>query len=374
MKKGYKRLLFFEILIFILLLSNSFISSILTNYIMIIFLAVLLIIFKIFFGFEKKKRRYVKDIIIEIVIVTLSAFILYYLTGLVIGFVQVKNYYTFNGIKDFIFPIIVIIALKEILRYQMINKAEGSKLLFVTTCILFITLDLTQIFTLEQFETIYGAFIFIAIYLLPTISNNVAASYIAKKVGYLPNILWLSIAKLYIYLIPIIPDSGEYIESLISLLFPLVLMYLVFIYFKKEADEQSEEENKKTYIFSVTFVIAITVTLAYFTSGLFHYWVIAIGTGSMTPKINPGDAVVIEKVADDYEFEVGEVIAYKYHGIMVVHRLNKIENYKDEYFYYTKGDANKDVDNYPVKRDMIVGVVNKKIPYIGLPSKWFNKL
>ena len=40
---------------------------------------------------------------------------------------------------------------------------------------------------------------------------------------------------------------------------------------------------------------------------------------------------------------------------------------------YTKGDANEDVDNFFTTEKEVYGIVNYSIPYIGLPTVWFNK-
>ena len=47
---------------------------------------------------------------------------------------------------------------------------------------------------------------------------------------------------------------------------------------------------------------------------------------------------------------------------------------EDKYYFYTQGDANNNIDNFAVHENMIIGVVNLKIPYIGLPTVWLNEL
>ena len=91
----------------------------------------------------------------------------------------------------------------------------------------------------------------------------------------------------------------------------------------------------------------------------------------MSPKIKKGDIVVIDKSYD--EPKVGQVIAFKHKNVIVVHRLiKKIE--KDQIYYYTKGDANDLPDNYVVNEKDIIGIVNVKLPYLGLPTVWLNDL
>ena len=91
MKKGYKRLLFFEIIICCFLLLNSFAWNILSSYITILFLIFILFLFYKLFGFEKDNHRYVKDIILETIIFLITFFLLYYLLGILIGFAKTHN-------------------------------------------------------------------------------------------------------------------------------------------------------------------------------------------------------------------------------------------------------------------------------------------
>ena len=123
-------------------------------------------------------RKLYYDIIFEIVIFLLIFFLLYYLSGIIIGFARTDNYYNLNGIIKFIIPVTIIIVLKEYLRYSVIMKSEGSKLVTIITCILFILLDITNAIYYNEFLTKYEVFIFIALTLLPSISTNIVCSYL----------------------------------------------------------------------------------------------------------------------------------------------------------------------------------------------------
>ena len=93
------------------------------------------------------------------------------------------------------------------------------------------------------------------------------------------------------------------------------------------------------------------------------------------PNINKGDVVVIEKLDGKFDnLKVGQVVAYKYGNIIIVHRLVDIVKVEDEYYFYTKGDANTDIDNYPIRESMMIGIVNIRVPYVGLPTVWLNEL
>ena len=295
MKKGYQRLLIFEVILFILVSLNSFAWNILDNNITIICLLTIIVTFKFLFGLEKDRHRYVKDVIFDLLIVLLIAFLLYYLFGVIIGFYRINNYYNLYGIKTFIIPTILLVILKEYLRYQMLNKSEGSNLLITTTTILFICLDISTAVYYEKFATSYDTFMFIALVLLPSVSRNITSSYIATKLGYKPNIVWLLVLELYSYLIPIIPNPNEYILSIIRFIFPLVIMSKIYLFFEKAKDREIKREYNKRNGWLLIFPTVIVILVVYFTSGYFSYYTIAIASGSMSPAINTGDVVVIEK-------------------------------------------------------------------------------
>ena len=375
MKKSYKRLIIFDIILAIILLLNSFILNILGNYYyMDIFLLLLLIIFKLVFGFEKDRHRYIKDIIINMLIIFMISFIIYYIFGIFIGFYKPYSYLNWYGLKTFIIPYILMIIMREYLRSQMLNKTDKSKALTIITCLLFIILDLSAKFSNSALNTNYNVFLFIALTMLPIISNNIVCTYISKKVGYKPNIFWLLIAGLYGVLLPIVPNVGPYIQSLIQFLFPYVLMYNVYSFFQKRAQDIPISYVKKRIYIEIPILALIVFTLAYFVSGYFRFYAIAIATGSMYPNIKVGDVVIVDQHKDYKDLKVGEVIAYKYGKVVIVHRLCDIVEIKGDYYFYTKGDNNENKDNYIIYPDTILGNVKVKIPYIGLPTVWLNQL
>ncbi|MBR1416820.1 MAG: signal peptidase I [Bacilli bacterium] len=374
MKKGYKRLLIFEIIFMILFILSGFVSSILSGYVKVLLSIGILVIFYFIFGFEKDRHRYSKSICIEIIINLLIFFILYYLLGILIGFAKVGNYWTFNYVFEVIIPLILTIILKEILRYMMLVKSEGSKLLIIITTIFFIIFEVAGQVNDSIFTSPYSAFTFFAVTIIPIISANIYSSYVSYKAGYKPIILYLLIMNLYVYFVPIIPNPNEYFYSIIYLVVPMIFLYNIYRFFLKDRDEDVLREYHKKRILPLIIPTIIVIFLVYITSGYFYYHAIAIASGSMTPNINKGDVVVIEKYDNFENIEIGQVIAYKKANIIVVHRLIKKLKIDGKYYFYTKGDNNDAPDNYEITEDMFIGIVNIKVPYIGYPTVWVNSL
>ena len=195
------------------------------------------------------------------------------------------------------------------------------------------------------------------------------------KVGYKPVIFYMLITTLYPYVLPIVPDPNEYIASVINFSLPILLIYFQYKFFKSEEDNYLSRDYNKRRFSLLIITLSITIALVYFTSGYFHYHAIAIASGSMTSSINKGDVVIVEKIDGNYKIlEVGDVIAYKYNDTIIVHRIIDIVYDREQYFIYTKGDANNDKDNWVVESNMVEGIVKNKIPLVGYPTVWLNKL
>lgn len=372
MKRSYKKLLLFQVIIFLILLLNSVTLRALSDYKMLALLIISLFSFKLFLGFEKDRNRYTKDIIFEIIIFSLAFFLLYYLFGLLCGFARVENYYTIYALLSIIIPNILIIVAKEVLRYMMIRKAEGCNAAYVFNVILFIFLDITNVIKLSSTTE---AFKFLSLALLPAISTNILCNYLAKRVGYKASIVYLITMTLYQYLLPIVPNPNEYVVSIIRFLLPLALLWKLLLFFKEEKDEFISRDYHKKRVLAYVVPLILIIIIVYFTSGYFRYFTLAIASGSMEPVISKGDVVVIKKIGNKKgNLKKGQIVAYRYHGVIIVHRINKIVKDEDTFCFYTKGDANSEIDNYPISGDMIIGTVGFKIPFIGLPTVWLNEM
>ena len=124
-----------------------------------------------------------------------------------------------------------------------------------------------------------------------------------------------------------------------------------------------------TLFFVVLFLIVIS--MIYVVSGYFRYYMVAVASGSMEPKLSKGDIVIIDKKFN--QCNKGDIIAYYYEKKIIIHRVYKIIKTDNEYFIYTKGDANSNYDNYKITNDMIVGIVKFKIPLVGYPTVLLNE-
>lgn len=99
---------------------------------------------------------------------------------------------------------------------------------------------------------------------------------------------------------------------------------------------------------------------------LFGYKAMAVVTGSMEPKIKPGDLIIVKNIKDLDSIEVGAIITYKNNdNTLITHRVLEIDNQNELKTYTLKGDANPVPDVNPVSENQIQGIYSARIPYFG---------
>ena len=95
-------------------------------------------------------------------------------------------------------------------------------------------------------------------------------------------------------------------------------------------------------------------------------------TGSMLPKLVPGDLVVSRPI-DPAKLSIGQVVLVDnpdHHGQLRLHRFVRVAT---DGRLILRGDANRTADSSPVARSAVHGVAALHIPYLGRPVLWANE-
>lgn len=94
----------------------------------------------------------------------------------------------------------------------------------------------------------------------------------------------------------------------------------------------------------------------------------AILSGSMTPRVQPGDVVLVDPVPVA-DIRPGEVVAFHDPAMprVLVHRVVAVLANGD---LRTKGDANASPDSDPVPARRVIGVARLLVPAVALPLYW----
>lgn len=371
MKKGDKRTLVILTIIVFVLLFDIFILKKLDKYSICAFITMLIFISYYLIGFRKIKSRYDKDIILTMCIYVFIYYIIIYLSGLIIGFT--RNVYSLNILSIFknVLPVILSITLIEVLRYIINSQIKDSKWLLFFSAIVFTLLDSALIIKATNFTNFYKVLNAFGLFILPNLSKSILLTYLSIKSSYKPCLIYRYLMEIPKYILPIIPNFGNYLESVLYILIPMLIFISTFnifdkLKYRKIVSKKRNNIEKYIYICLSTFLILLICT----SSGLFKYRTFVIATGSMTPNINKGDMVVIEKLSDDEKNKLkeGDIIAFNMDNKVVVHRIIKKYNTSSGVFYNTKGDNNNSPDGYLLDIDNIVGLEKFKIRYIGYPT------
>ncbi len=371
MKKGDKKTLVILTIILFVLLFDFFILKKLDKYSICIFITFLIVISYYLIGFRKIKSRYDKDIILTIFIYVFMYYIITYLSGLIIGFT--RNVYSLNilSILKNIIPLILSITLTEFLRYIINSQIKEKKWLLFLSAVMFTLIDSYLIIKATNYTDFYKILNNFGLFVLPNLSKSILLTFLSIKSSYKPCLVYRYLMEIPKYILPIIPNFGNYLESILYILVPMLIFISIFNIFdrlkhKKITFSKQNSFEKFSYIFLSTFLILLICT----SSGLFKYRTFVIATGSMTPNINKGDMVIIEKLSDDEKNNLneGDIIAFYMDDKVVVHRIIKKYSTSNGIFYNTKGDNNNSPDGYLLDIDNIVGLEKFKIRYIGYPT------
>lgn len=332
-------------------------------------IVVITIISYFLFGFQKD-NSYIKGNIVRIVIsCLLSFFIVTYSIGLFVGFHKTILNLSANYLVRIVLIEFFVIFCEEILRFIVAKKSFDTMIPLILFTIIMCILNIIIEINGYNFNDREMVFIFSSVVVVTVISREVLCSYLTYKVSYIPSLLFKSVIVLYEFILPIIPNLGNYLFSV----FNLILTYFIF-YFSSKAIQYAEKSNKYTRktskrIIYIPILIGLIIIVV-LVSGFLKYRMIAIGSNSMVPVYEKGDAIIYEKVNAD-KLQIGDIIAFKQNDVIITHRIVSIKK-NNSYVFKTKGDNNNAVDYFDVQGYNVLGKVMYKVKYIGYPTIWIN--
>ena len=224
---------------------------------------------------------------------------------------------------------------------------------------------------LSDIDSSYEIFVFFSTIIIPYIAIESLCSYLSVNIGFLPCIVFKLIIFLYPYIIPIVPNYGDYIKSVLDIL----LCFSIFVTINKgllEFDKSKKRVNRFNFnVFTIPLIIVLLLMIV-FTSGIFKYQLVAIASNSMNPIYYRGDALMIEK-CNIKDIKVGDVLVFKSEKRIITHRVIKIYKENDKIKFITKGDNNKTRDVLISDDSNYIGKGIFVLKYIGYPTVWLNE-
>lgn len=370
-KDYYKRLLIVMLAITLLLAVNS-IFSIISVKGMVVFLFIIFIGMVFILKWEKSRVSNSRVVFI-VIVMSICYKLMTYIAGLFIGFLSNVYSLTLPNILMNALPIVMIILFTELIRYILSIKSSRKKGYLVLVIILTTLINITYITRSFDFGNPNDVIKFLFVYAVPFLVNNTYLTYQVLKLGIRVNIIYRFIFELPLFLLPLSPDLGYYMTGVFGILVPLFFMFIVH---RLTSGEQIRkvQNNKIARNISLVTMTLVGLTVIGLFSGWFRYHILIVATGSMNPKINIGDAIIVDKLNSDEinELELGDVLVFKKMDMIVVHRIVEIETIDGVLTFTTKGDANKSVDSFKTTKKDVIGITNVKIPYIGTPGVWLH--
>ena len=297
-----------------------------------------------------------------------------YLTVFEFGFYKNPYQLSFGNFFKFFLPIAAVITFSEVVRYVLMAQNDRLASVFCyLSCVLadmLICSNLPAVNTMSKFmDLVAGAF-------FPAIISNLLYNYLSKRYGIYPNLVFRAITVLYAYTFSVVPAISDAILSFVNTIFPIAIYLFIDALYEKK--RKYALGNRSVFVKVLSVVLTVTVVIimlgtVMLISNQFKYGAYVIATPSMTGELNQGDVALYERL-DDRPVEEGEVIVFDKDGTVILHRVEKIETINGITRYYTKGDANEDMDGGYIHRSDIIGHVNFKIPYIGFPTLWMRNL
>lgn len=380
MKKDKVKLYSTELLLLISLLIAIIVSNKISYTMSAIILTLFSIAIVVLLKKKESKSLYKTQVVwlmIGFAIVYLAAF---FLIGMIKNeFLRQPVIFGFKTLYRFIIPITVSIITSEIMRSVLISQdgtirffnyqADISKALTFLNMVLIDLLIYIGVYDLTNYDQFLAAIGFV---LFASISCNLFYNYTSKRYGMLGIILYRMITVLYTYIIPITPNLHIYLKSFLRMIYPYFLYLILEKTFSKTDFVVSYNDRRKNFI-TITVMIILMSAITMLISCEFKYGILVIGSKSMTGSINMGDAVVYERY-DGQKIMNGQVIIFENEGLRLVHRVVDIKDINGEIRYYTKGDANEDLDKGYITDKKIIGVTKFRVVAIGYPTLWFRQL
>lgn len=371
--------LILEIILFCLLFFNVFVLKKLDNILNLVFLLGFLILLFTIVRYKKPIKQRAKDI--NFIVAGLSIIVLgvMYLAGLFTGFLNTPSPLSKTSISlGRWFFIIITVFITELIRYMLslIETRKQKKYLITDVIMLlnYVLIDMTiasRVYSLNSYSQICE---FFCIFFVQSVAKNLLLNSLSKKYGYSPCLYYRLFMDLYLFILPLKPRLNNFIEAVLFLIFPYIVYIIIQELTEKRKVQLSKSKNKSEYVGN-TIVIVFVVILVMLVSCEFKYGMLAVGSKSMTGTINKGDAIIYKKYEKGTPLKEGQVIVFRKNNVMIIHRITKAYKIDDrEEVYQTKGDANKNNDNWLVKQKEVVGTVDTRVLWVAWPSVLLNEI
>lgn len=359
-----------EFILLIFLFFTLFVLNIYST----IYLSLFLLVYMFIIKKVIKKRNilsYMKDeVTILMIIFAVIYLIVFYLLGAHFGFYKSAVPFSFSAIIYFILPLTITIYSTEVIREIFLSQKD--KLSRIIAFISIVMIDLIIYSKVYDINKLNDFLMILGFILFASISCNLLYNYVSTRYGKNGIIVYRLITVLYPYIIPYVPNVYIFFRSFLRILYPYFIYLFLENTYSKKNFATAYKDKKKEAVFTAV-LVALLTSIIMLVSCQFRFGIIVIGSGSMKGTLDIGDATIFEKY-DKQVLKVGDIIVFNKNDLQIIHRVVDIKNINGQYRYYTKGDANPEMDNWYLYDSDIVGISKVKIKYIGYPTIFIKEI
>lgn len=212
-------------------------------------------------------------------------------------------------------------------------------------------------------------------YVAPIVCKHLFVTILVMYSGMKSSLIYLGMLSAFEWLSPILPNLPWLGTGVIGIVIPIIGIAIATETYKRLTRQVKRNEVKEQSVIGYLVPSVMVVAAIWFMVGVFAYYPSAIVTGSMMPLIQPGDAVIIDKLTSLEEvkaLQVGDIIQFERDGLMINHRIIEITEVGGQILYCTKGDHNNVADTPLVEMKDIRGRIIQIVPKVGWPSVWLH--
>lgn len=291
------------------------------------------------------------------------------IVGLFAGFGSSPYAFTPLAILQNIFYVGSFLIGMEISRTFLIKRGTQTKknttLTLGLTTLLFVLIQInpTQLTNLLTADTV-KILEFIGKTLITSISINLLACYLAYMGGATASMAYVGTLLAFEWFSPILPNPHWTIAALVGTLAPAI-GFIILQNSIREPGETKKRHHKKIGIEQGWTAVAVfSVIMIFFSFGYIGVKPTVIYSGSMSPALEVGDIVFIQKV-DPATIKPGDIIQYYQYNVFIIHRVISINTTEGTTNFITKGDGNEAPDIEPVPAYLVQGKAQFTIPKLG---------
>jgi len=261
--------------------------------------------------------------------------------------------------------------------YLIKNLKIKNQSLTLAAITLLYTLTNVSILALINFQDPRNYAKFMGENFLPTLTENLLATYLALLSGPLASLAYRAPIQAFQWFSPILPDLPWGYKSIIGVMTPTIGFIAINMATTQRdlrkagiptqrrpvARTKKDQKSMKGWL-AVSVFLVLAVWLS---TGLFGFYPTIIASGSMRPTMDVGDIAIVVST-DTSKIQVGDIIQYSQGGEMNLHRVVETRKTEEGKIFITQGDANNAPDSTPVLPNQIKGKLILTIPKLG----WIN--